>query len=111
MNTAENFIPALAKYIELVQRLNDEHDQKHYAHLMATNPTFHVVVGAEEGSRYVRVFKITGTQRSLHSFVDKTNGNILKGSWKSPVKNGVRGNIHDENISKVINHHGPNYLR
>lgn len=104
MNTIENFGTHLTNYVELVQRLNDEYHAKHC-------PTLpQIKVGFEMGKRYVRVFTNNGTQRSVHSFVDMTNGNILKGSWKAPVKNGVRGNI-NEDPSKVINHHGPNYLR
>lgn len=105
MNTIENFGTHLTKYIELVQRLNTEYYTKHYPNLPVDK------VGFEMGKRYVRVFTNNGTQRFVHTFVDMTNGNILKGSWKAPVKNGVRGNIMDPNVSKVINHNGPNYLR
>lgn len=103
MNTDETFNAALVKYVELVQRLNDEYLAKFYP-----NATRNLVT-IDVGSRYIRVVKDNGTQRSVHSFVDKTNGDVLKGSWRAPVKNGVRGNIHKAEIP--INHHGPNYLR
>lgn len=49
---------------------------------------------------------------SVHSFINSENGDILKGSWKAPVKNGKRGNINNpgHDLDKVT-HHGPEYLR
>ncbi len=105
MNATNEFKAALIKYVNLVQQMNKDYTQKHYPNNAPTMITIDV------GTRYVRVVKNYGISRSVHSFVDITNGNILKGSWKAPVKNGVRGNIFNENISEVINHHGPNYLR
>lgn len=51
----------------------------------------------EPGSKYVKVVKISsGGSRSVHSFVEKANGNIWKAaSWKAPAKNFARGNIFD----------------
>ena len=47
---------------------------------------------------------------SVYCFVDLTNGNILKGSWKAPVANGVRGNLNDADILSKVTPHGPAYL-
>ena len=51
----------------------------------------------EEGSKYVKVVHISsGGSRSVHSFVEKSNGAIWKAaSWKAPAKNFARGNVFD----------------
>ena len=49
----------------------------------------------EEGRRYVRVFLTRNSERDIHSFIDKTNGDVLKAAtWKAPAKY-PRGNIFD----------------
>jgi hypothetical protein len=52
----------------------------------------------ETGSKYVKVVSISGGgSRSVHSFVEKANGNILRAaSWKAPARNFVRGNVYDQ---------------
>lgn len=52
----------------------------------------------EAGSKYVKVVSISaGGSRSVHCFVEKANGNILRAaSWKSPARNFVRGNVFDQ---------------
>ena len=51
----------------------------------------------EEGSKYVKIVKISaGGSRSVHSFVEKKDGNIWKAaSWKAPARNFIRGNVFD----------------
>lgn len=74
------------------------------------------VITHTDGQRYVRVVKeetdATGKvySRSVHSFVDKLTGDIYKGTWKAPVKNGKRGNIYNDYVGRV-NEHGCVYLR
>lgn len=47
------------------------------------------------GRRYDKIVQ-TGSQTHVHSFVDKTNGNILKAAtWRAPAKH-ARGNIYDK---------------
>jgi len=60
------------------------------------------------GHRYVKV--INGS--SVHSFVDMTNGNVLKpAGWSKPAKHS-RGNIFDEkNGLATMGPYGPAYLR
>ena len=74
-----------------------------------------VVITHTEGARYIRICTedTLGYSKSVYCFLDKTNGNLLKGSWKAPVKNGVRGNIFEgkDHWESRFNHHGPNYLR
>lgn len=52
----------------------------------------------EVGSKYVKVVTISGGgSRSVHSFIEKDNGNIWRAaSWKSPARNFVRGNVYDQ---------------
>lgn len=61
-----------------------------------------------EGPKYVKVFN----RGSVHCFVDKTNGNVLKAaSWKAPAKH-ARGNIYDaSNGLAAMGPYGPAYLR
>lgn len=72
----------------------------------------------EVNQKFIRVIKREYTKTgevvsaSVHSFINRENGDILKGSWKAPVKNGKRGNINNpgHDLDKVT-HHGPEYLR
>ena len=52
----------------------------------------------EEGSKYVKVVSVSaGGSRSVHSFVEKSTGNIWKAaSWKAPAKNFARGNVFNQ---------------
>lgn len=55
----------------------------------------------------------TGPLRAnrVYCFYDITNGDLLKGQWKAPVANGVRGNVNDPDVLTKFNWHGPKYLR
>ena len=71
------------------------------------------------GKKYAKVFTMyqDGSSRSVHSFVDMDNGNIVKGSWKAPIRGkdgklAVRGNIWADDIGESkITQYGPKYLR
>lgn len=66
-----------------------------------------------EGKRYVKVVRNDVSQKSVHLFVDKTNGNVLKAkSWKGPETKNPRGNIFNEdNGLGSLTPHGTVYLR
>lgn len=51
----------------------------------------------EYGSKYVKIVTISGGgSRSVHSFVEKSDGNIWRAaSWKAPARNFVRGNVYN----------------
>ena len=72
-------------------------------------------VTADVGTKYARVIKVDqlNGSRSVHTFVNLDNGDILKsGGWKAPAPNGVRGNIFDTDLGEsVVNEFGANYLR
>lgn len=52
-----------------------------------------------EGSKYVKIVSVSaGGSRSVHSFVEKSTGNIWKAaSWAAPARNFTRGNVFDAN--------------
>jgi len=73
---------------------------------------------ASIGGRYIKLATFEDRKRagnweasSVYCFVDLENGNILKGSWKAPVANGVRGNLNDADILKKVTTYGVGYLR
>jgi hypothetical protein len=78
-----------------------------------------VVMVENVGPRYARLAKfeqrphLTGplVAESVYAFFDHTTGDLLKGSWRAPVKNGVRGNVTDPNVLDKFDSHGPKYLR
>ncbi len=95
-------------YIEMVQgKMNDYWNRMNYTH---AEPS---VIGVEYGKKYARVTHNSGAQRSVHTFVNMINGDILKsGSWKSPAPNGVRGNIFENDFgASVVNEFGASYLK
>ena len=67
------------------------------------------------GKKYAKVVNVDqlNGSRSVHTFVNMFTGDILKsGSWKTPQKNGVRGNIFADDLgADRVNEHGANYLR
>ena len=69
------------------------------------------------GKRYAKLaqFRMNCITRkleaeSVYCFYDFNNGDLLKGSWKAPVANGVRGNVKDSNVLDRFTEHGPAYL-
>jgi hypothetical protein len=114
------------EYINVVQEMNDNHWKvmgytfgpapevdvifgKKYAKVVCMNRHYvtgdPAVVGKENT-------KVAYGQTTVHSFVNMENGDILKGSWKAPVKNGVRGNINADDVgADRINEYGPIYLK
>ena len=106
---ADNGKSRLEKYVEMVQGKIDTYWK--VMEFTFSDPP-HVTV--DVGRRYARVVKNDGLNggQSVDTFVDLDNGNILKGNWKAPVKNGVRGNIFDTDVgASVVNDHGAIYLR
>jgi len=67
-----------------------------------------------EGKRYVKLIKTNhpGQGGSVHCFVDKTNGDVLKpAGWNKPAKH-ARGNIFDQdNGLGWMGEYGPAYLQ
>ena len=107
---ADNGMSRLEKYMDMVQWKNAQYFERN-AFKFSDPPK----VTADIGRRYARVVKVDqlNGSRSVHTFVDLDNGNILKsGGWSAPAPNGVRGNIFDTDVGEsVVNEHGANYLR
>ena len=74
------------KFLTNLDHLNDDYKDK-------------FAIEFAEGSKYVKIVSISaGGSRSVHSFVEKSNGNIWKAaSWASPARNFTRGNVFDAN--------------
>ena len=106
----EGGMSRLEKYMDMVQWKNNRYFEVN--EFKFSDPP---KVTADIGRRYARVVKVDqlNGSRSVHTFVDLDNGNILKsGGWSAPAPNGVRGNIFDTDVGEsVVNEHGANYLR
>ena len=99
----------LDKYVEMIQQKNN-HYWKIQEFTFSDPPT----VVPMYGKKYARIIKVDDLNgsRSVHTFVNMENGDILKGGWNAPVKNGVRGNIFADDLgADRVNEHGANYLR
>ena len=58
----------------------------------------------EPGRKYYKLVHRSGKSRSVHCFINKTNGDVLKSaSWNAPAK-GVRYNLLDDNSRESCYH-------
>jgi hypothetical protein len=103
---------ALDRYVSTVQQMQEDYF-KAMNFTFADPPT----IVCEMKQKYAKVIKVdnlNGSQ-SVHSFVDLSNGNILKGNWKTPIRTkkglAVRGNVFEDDLYQFVNEHGPHYLR
>lgn len=105
--TQDNFDRALQNFVDYCQMLVDEANAK-----MSTGSYQHrATISTEPGRRYVRLVRTNESGgRSVHCFVDKTNGNVLKAAgWKAPAKH-ARGNIFGK-FEGSMSEYGAVYLR
>ena len=100
----------LEQYVAMVQEKNN-----HYWKINEFTFSEPPIVSAWIATKYAKIVKEDanpGGQTMVHSFVNLNNGDILKGNWNAPVKNGVRGNIFADDIgASVVTEHGPMYLK
>ncbi len=71
-------------------------------------------ITTEEGSLYIRVVKNEVGSRSVHCFIRKLDGAIIKAAgWKAPERrpSSVRGYMTDDDFRNKITHHGVIYLK
>ena len=95
-------------YVEMVQgKMNAYYEMMNFTHSSPDDIT------VDYGKKYARVVHANGVQRSVHTFVNMINGDILKsGGWKAPAPNGVRGNIFENDFgASVVNEYGASYLK
>ena len=100
----------LEKYMAMVQEKNEQ-----YYKICGFTHSDPDHISADMGRKYARIVKndqLSGS-RSVHTFVNMLNGDILKaGGWSAPQKNGVRGNIFADDLgANRVNEHGANYLK
>ncbi len=109
---SQKLLEGLDKYVDAVQKMQEDYF-KVMNFTFAPPPTV-VMQMKEKYAKIIKVDEDTGNQ-SVHSFVDLSNGNILKGNWKAPIRTkkglAVRGNIFAPDVSQFVNEHGPHYLR
>jgi len=108
------------EYVDVVQTMNDNY-WKVMNYTFGPAPEVDVIFG----NKYAKVVtkgrhykdrdeskEVVYGQTTVHSYVNMENGDILKGNWKAPVKNGVRGNINSDDVgADRINEYGPIYLK
>lgn len=115
MNTDLNNNPYLVAFIDGVNKMLTDYWTN--AGLTYNDPPKAMIENV--GRRYAKIAVYektphkTGDYRAsrVYCFYDLTNGDLLKGTWKAPVANGVRGNVSEANVLDKFNWHGPKYLR
>lgn len=76
------------KYVEMYADAIQAAEARRAEHYKYTKPD---MVTVEYGRRFARMVTDNGTQRSVHAFVDLTNGDVIKAAgWKAPQR-GVNG--------------------
>lgn len=96
------------EYIKRVQKAHDIRMKKDTPNVEANKFMF------EKGKRYWRVVarRDVASDKSVHSFLDTTNGDVLKAAgWKSPAKH-ARGNIYKPDFGMGgVGDYGAKYMR
>lgn len=101
------FDQALSAFIAFLQKLSDDYYASEFPSLSGPK------IDSSEGGRYVKIIKSESASvgRSVHSFIDKMNGDILKpAGWNAPAKH-ARGNIFNRASWQTVGPYGPAYLR
>lgn len=92
-NEGLSFDEAVKAWVAAVQDLFN----KHYAYEYPNLPVPQLAYSLNEGRRYLRIVIYRNgnpEDRSVHSFIDRKTGDVLKAaSWQTPAKN-PRGNIY-----------------
>lgn len=102
------FIERVGAFVAAVQEKTTAHTAKNFSSLTPDT------ISAPEpwGSKYIRIVRAGTGQRSVHCFIDRSNGDILKAAgWVGPAKH-ARGNIFADDIGlSCMDPYGPKYLR
>ena len=82
-------------FVNDIRTMIEDYNEKHFSVLKKPE------VGVDNGRKYWRIWKTSGTQRTVYGFVRKDDGAILRAAtWKAPqtkTKSAVRGYITDPN--------------
>ena len=107
-NYAEAFEAAFKTFMEGVANISNTYYGEQYPNLEPSTFAF------KPGRKYAKVMVTTqpGGATSVHCFVDRTNGDVLKpAGWNAPAKH-ARGNIFDDNNGLgSMGPYGPAYLK
>jgi len=108
--TGETMLPNVDKYLNAIKadfaKFYEDAEDKQYAasRIQEFNDGLEIV----EGSKYLKIVKNSGSQRSVHSFICvKDNGKFKAGdvlkaaSWAAPARNFARANLFVGDFSKV----------
>ena len=99
----------LDDFVSEITALVEDHSKKCFP--MLETP----VVGVDAGRKYWRIWKTTGSSKSVYGFVRKDDGAILRAAtWKAPqtkTKSAVRGYITDPNPLDYCGPYSVNYVR
>jgi len=92
----------IQRWLDGAQKIVDDHMKTNFPSLDVPKLTL------TQGRRYIKVIK----DRSVHAFIDRTNGNILKPEgWSKPAKH-ARGNLSDQHDGLgMMGPYGPAYLK
>ena len=107
----KNFDAAFATFLAGCEKIYNDYMDANFP----TNPRAEFAFS--KGRKNIKVFKVEKDSngkiysRSVHCFVDMTNGDVLKAaSWKAPAKH-ARGNIFkDDNGLGGVTAYGAKYL-
>ncbi len=93
------FQTALDAYIADMQAKHNEYCKEHLTNLYELYNGQYETFKVEKGQRYAKVLRLLHGEKSgsVHCFVEIATGDILKAaSFKTPQKNGKRGNLYTE---------------
>lgn len=102
MNNEIIFDTALNNWLQRAQAIVNEHHEK-----MGFNSTPETLSIDPKGKKYIRIVR---SDNSVHCFIDKSNGNVLKAAtWRAPAPH-ARGSIYT--IGKEgVSAYGAHYLK
>ena len=107
----ESLIAPLNAFLTSVNTAIDLYRKKNFPTLDAEMIAVHSI-----GGRYAKlaVHEMRNGEwkaKSVYAFIDLTTGDVCKGSWRAPERNGVRGNLNDADILTKVTVYGVAYLR
>ena len=106
--TDTDFTEEFQIFFEGCKKINSDYIDRSFPVLAGYTGVRKDVFSFSQGRRYIKVIR----GGSVHCFVDRTNGDVLKAaSWKAPAKH-ARGNLFDkDNGLGSMGEFGPAYLR
>ena len=99
----------LDNFVNEITALVEDHSKKCFPMLKIPE------IGVDAGRKYWRIWKTTGSSKSVYGFVRKDDGAILRAAtWKAPqtkTKSAVRGYITDPSPIDYCGPYSVNYVR